>query len=344
MPTLPRRVLIVRLGALGDVANTLTFPGAWKRHDPDVHIGWVVHEGAQPLIEGHPWVDRVHVWPRKSSMSSILPELRAQTYDVACDLQRILKSALLARRSGAARVVGFDRGRTKELSWLLAKERLSGEPSGAHRVHGYQDFARHFGLSEPDVKPILREDSQGAAWAEARQEELGGAPILLNLGATKSANRWAPKSFGELARRLREAFDVPVAFIGSRADEPLALRASAIPKKRHGVQNLVGRTDLPQLWELLRRARVVVSADSGPMHLAAAVDTPVVALFGASDADQTGPWGAEHVVLREDPACSPCVRRTCNQPRHACMEDLGVERVFDSIAERLATSEPTAST
>ena len=324
------------------MVNTLAFPGALKRQDPDVHIGWVVHEGAQPLIEGHPWVDRVHVWKRDAPMSSVLPELRAESYDVACDLQRIFKSALLARRSGAKRVVGFDRARTKELSWLLTKERLAGPSSGPHRVHAYQDFARHFELGQPEVNPILRADSAGAAWAEERIQELGGAPILLNLGATKSANRWAPKSFGELARRLRESFEVPVAFIGSRADEPLALRASAIPKKRHGVQSFVGQTDLPQLWELLRRARTVVSADSGPMHIAAAVETPVIALFGASDADQTGPWGPEHVVLRENPACSPCVRRSCNQPRHACMEDLSVDRVFDAIAQRLAASTPSS--
>jgi len=321
----------VRLGALGDVVNALAFAGALKAHASSPHVGWVVHEGAQPLVDGHPWVDRVHVWPRGGRLADVVGELRAERYDVACDLQRILKSAWLARRSGAPRVVGFDRARSKELSWLVVKERIPSAPSGPHRVDMVRDFARYLGATE-EVRPRLYEHAEAAAWAESEVALLGGAPILLNLGATKTANRWAPKRFGELARRLRESFDVPVAFIGSRADEPLALRAAAVPKKRHGVKSFVGRTDVPQLWELLRRARVVVSADSGPMHLAAAVETPVVALFGASDETATGPFGAEHTVLRENPPCSPCVRRSCNQPRHACMEDLDVERVFAAVA------------
>lgn len=330
MTPLPRRILVVRLGALGDVVNALAFPGALKATDPDVHVGWVVHGGARPLIDGHPWVDRVHVWERGTPLGPVAGELREAGYDVACDLQRILKSAWLARRSGAPRVVGFDRGRAKELSWLLTKERIDARTSGPHRVDQYHDFARHFG-AEREVRPFLPEHPTAGPWAQERVDELGGAPILLNLGATKTANRWAPKRFGELARKLREDFDVPVAFVGAKSDQPLLMRASAIPKKRHGVRSFVGQTDLPRLWELLRRARVVVSADSGPMHIAAAVGTPVVALFGASDAAVTGPVGPEHEVLREDPPCSPCVRQSCNQPRHACMEDLTVERVFAAL-------------
>src|SRR5262245_42388752 len=120
----PARVLAVRTGAIGDVVNALTFAVALKEARLDLFLGWVVHPLAAPLVEGHPCVDRVHVWKRDGGTGELLRlvrELRAERYDLAVDLQRIQKSALVARFSGAARVLGYDRRRAKELSWLWTK-------------------------------------------------------------------------------------------------------------------------------------------------------------------------------------------------------------------------------
>lgn len=334
------RVLVVRLGAIGDVANAVVLASALKERTPDVHIGWAVHALAAPLVRGHPAVDRVHLWDRKGGLTAfraLVHEVRAERYDLAVDLQRILKSAVLARLSGARRVLGFDRRRTKEGSGWLTTERIPpGDPTG-HMVTQYLEFATALDAFPREVRHDLPVDAAAEAWAEARVQALGGAPILVNVGASKPANRWLPERFGALARGLTVEPGGPVVLVGGPDDRVIAARAAALAGK--AVHDLVGETTLPQLLSLCRRARLFVGCDTGPMHLAAAVGLPVVALFGPADPRRTGPWspsGSRHVVLRESPPCAPCNRKTCNQVRHVCMEDLPVERVLGAVRDRLA--------
>ena len=298
MSDLPESVLVVRTGAIGDVTNALVFAEALRAHAPATRIGWVVHPLAEPLVTGHPAVDVVHHWRRRrgwADLGRLTRELRAARYDLAVDLQRITKSALVARLSGARRVLGYDRGRSKELSWLLHSERIAPGDPDTHMVQQYLAFARHLGVPDPVVRRRLPVDPAAEAWADETVRALGGAPIVLSIGASKPANRWPAARFGELARALADAG--PVALAGGPGD----VEAGAAARAAAGdapLEDLVGRTDLPQLVALLGRARLVVSADSGPMHLAAAKARPVVALFGPADPARTGPWGEGHVVLR----------------------------------------------
>lgn len=328
MAELPDRVLIVRTGAIGDVVNALVVATALREAVPATRIGWVVHELARPLVEGHPSVDRVHLWPRGGGLSglrALLAELRAEHYGLALDVQRITKSALVARLCGAPRVVGFDRARSKELAWLWPTERLEPRPDSRHRVEGYLDVVRHLGLSLPRVLHRLPEDERAAAWAEAEVARLGGRPVLIHVGATKPENRWAPERFGGLAGALAREPGGPVALVGGPGEVESARRAMAAAGSE--VHDRVGRTDLRQLVELCRRARLVVSADSGPMHVAAAVGTPVLALFGPADPAVTGPWGLQHRVLRA--------------PR-LCMDELPVKPVLATARELLGKGAATS--
>ena len=326
---IPQKVLVVRLGAIGDVVNALVFATALKDRDPSLHIGWVVHSLARPLVEDHPAVDRVHHLARDGGAGAtldVLRELRAERYGLAVDLQRITKSALLARLSGAPRVLGYDRARAKEGSWIWTRERIAPiAPDGAsaHVVEQYLAFARHLGIEDARARHELPPDDEADRWADELVASLGGAPAVLALGATKPANRWPPERFGRVAAEL--ARDLPVVLTGG----PDAVEAGRLAAESagEGVRSLVGATSLRQLSALFARARLFVGCDSGPMHLAAARGTPVVALFGAADPDRTGPWGEGHRVVRVPPPCAPCNRRECDQPRHACMEDIGVERV-----------------
>lgn len=332
----------MRLGAIGDVANALAFAAALKEARPDVHVGWAVHPLAQPLVEGHPCVDRVHLWPRgagPAGFARLVREIRAERYDVAVDLQRIQKSAWLARLSGAPRVLGYDRARAKEFSWLLTRERLDPRGATRHMLEHYLEFARHLGAPARVPRRLFPPDAAAEAWAEHLVRELGGAPVLVNLGASKPANRWAPERFGALARAL-VGDGQRVCFTGGPGDRAAAERARTAAGD--GPRDLVGATSLRQLLALARRARLFVGCDTGPMHLAAAVETPVVALFGPADPARTGPFGHAHLVLRELPPCAPCGRKTCHQPRHACMEDLTVERVLAAVRARLASGDRPA--
>jgi len=345
---LPARVLVVRLGALGDVVNSLVFASALKAAAPEVRLGWVVHEQALPLIEGHPAVDQVHLWPRTSGLLGFLStvrELRRERYGLAVDLQRLAKSALLARLSGAARVLGADRRRTKELAWLLYKERLPAGDPDAHVLPLYLEFARHLGVPADAPLHAAPADPLAARWADELCAELGVAPLVLHVGASKPANRWPAERFGALAAGLARDPGGPVLLVGGPEDRERAQAALAASAGAAGVQACAGDWSLPQLSALLARARLYVGADSGPLHLAAARGATCLALFGAADERRTGPFGARHVVLRESPACAPCRKRRCPRARHDCMLDLEAERVLQAARELLArpgTEQPAA--
>jgi ADP-heptose:LPS heptosyltransferase len=179
----------------------------------------------------------------------------------------------------------------------------------------------------------LPRDPAAEAAAARLLEQLGGPPLVVNVGATKPANRWPPERFGELARALRAEFDAPVCFTGGAGDR--AASEQALAAGGPGLVDIVGRTNLPELVALLARARLWIGGDTGPMHIAAACGTPVVALFGAADERRTGPFGSGHRVVRTTPPCAPCNHQRCPLPRHVCMEDLTVERVLQAAREAL---------
>lgn len=340
VPSLPEKILIVRLGAIGDVVNALVLAAALKRHEPRVRIGWAVHSLVQPLVEGHPDVDRVHSWPRDAGLRgarALLREVRAERYDLAIDAQRITKSALLARLSGAPRVLGYDRARCKEASWLWTRERVAPGDPGAHVVLQYLELAWHLGV--PEAEPIRRlpQDPAAEAWAEAFVRGVGAPPVLLNVGASKPQNRWPPRRFGQLAFALR-ANDVPVVLTGGPEDREAAREAFAVAGDVAGVHDLAGATTLLQFVALARRARLFVGCDTGPMHAAAAVGTPVVALFGPADPGRTGPFGAGHRVILPTPSgASPQ-----GAAARASMEDLSVAMVVDAVSRAIVEAPPRA--
>ncbi len=332
---LPASILIVRLGAIGDVVNALVLATAIKDHEPSTHIGWAVHPLAEPLVRDHPSVDRVHLCTRGlRGLLRCRAELAREGYSVAIDLQRIAKSAWLARGSRAERVLGFDRRRAKEGSWLLTREHLPPADPSTHMVQQALEFARFLGIPDPRPRRLLPEDPQARAWAQERVRALGAPPVLINLGASKAPNRWPPERFGELARGLVEECGVPVLLTGGGEDRPAAERALRVAGG--AIESLVGGTGLRELYHLMDHARLFVGCDTGPAHLAAARGLRVVALFGPADPRRTGPFGEGHRILRE-PAWNPA------QPHSpARMMDLEVDTVLGAAAGILRESTPAA--
>jgi lipopolysaccharide heptosyltransferase II len=327
------------MGAIGDVVNALTLATALKRGPEPPEVGWAVHQLSQPMVEGHPHVDRVHLWRKGDGLGGfrrVVREVRAQRYDLAIDLQRIAKSGLLARLSGAPRVLGFDRARTKEGAWLLANERIPAGDRGAPMAEQYAEFARYLGLGDGAPERVLPADDEAEREAGALVEELGGAPLLINLAASRPSKQWPAERFGELATRLAAETGLPLCLNGAPADRPLADAALDAGARAAGARDMVGRTSLLELLALQRRARLFVGCDTGPMHMAAAVGLPVVALFGSGDPRRTGPWGDGHQVVRVPPPCAPCNKATCRMPRHDCMLDIDVELVVRAVLDTLA--------
>lgn len=305
---LPRRILIVRLGAIGDVVNALVVANAIKRADANVHIGWAVHPLSLPLVREHPSVDRVHVWARDGGLAEwrrLKSEVREASYDASIDLQRLAKSALLARSSSARRVIGFDRARTKEASFLFTREHIAPGDRSVHMVEQYLEFVRHLGIADARAELSLPREVASVNWAEAFVRE-HGRPVLLNLGASKPRKLWSAERFGELAREIEREFSLPIAFTGAAGDAVLAARArdrARLVDAACGEKwtDLTGKTTLLQLAELQRRALAVVTCDTGPMHMAVAVGARVIALFGPGEPSRTGPYGQLENVVRRKP-------------------------------------------
>jgi lipopolysaccharide heptosyltransferase I len=313
-------ILFVKLGALGDVINTLPLAVSLK-NNLDAGITWLVEPLSFPIVDGHPAVDNVILFDKKNlrqSLPDVLGKLREKRFDIVMDLQRILKSASFAMVSKASRRIGFDKRRCKEMTWLFPFERIAMGDPGRHMAVQYLDFARHLGVDSDQIKwdiPV----------SGAIPFSLPERYVVLNIGATKKANLWPEDNFSMLARIIKSRFGVVSVITGGREDENSS--AAITEKAGDCVINLAGKTTIPELKEVLAGAKMVVSCDTGPMHLAVALKRQVIALFGPSDPARTGPLHG--TVIQKALDCSPCNRRSCDDPK--CMRGITPQDVFEKM-------------
>ncbi len=313
------KILIVKLGAMGDVINTLPAVIRLKQHfHADIH--WLVAPLSLPLIMDHPAVDRTIVFNRneRKSVLKTFKALRMQRYDLTIDFQRTLKSGLFCMASRTGQRLGFDKKRCKELTWLFPFTRISPGDPKKHMLDQYLDFCDHLNVPDSSVEwqipvhPFSR-------------IPLPHPYVVLNIGATKKANLWATEKFAVLAGLIREKMGMTPVLTGGPED--VGRGGMVETHAGGGLINLTGKTTLRELTGLLAHAHSVVSCDTGPMHLSVALGTPTVALFGPSTPRRTGPYRGE--VITATMACAPCNRRECPDPR--CMDRIPPERVYEEL-------------
>lgn len=331
-------ICLVKLSAIGDVVHTLPSLAAIKRLYHQAHLTWVIEEEASDLIAGHPLIDRVLISRRKAwlknishpqtrrEISSFLSALRDRTYDLTIDFHGLFKSAILCVLTPSRRRIGFKS--LQELSGLFYTERIR-EDMDKHAVDRYLDFIRYLGDENPKVEftiPAPEEVRKVATEClEAAGISTGETPfVAINPVALWPTKLWKEEKFARLADMIIDLLDIPVIFTGSKREESYLAKIGKLMKQPF--LNLSGKTTLRVLAEIYRRALFVVTTDSGPMHIAAAVGTPVIALFGPTDPRRTGPYGEGHVIVRTGIHCSPCFLKSCSHRK--CMEDIGVEEVF----------------
>ncbi|MEW6269903.1 MAG: glycosyltransferase family 9 protein [Thermodesulfobacteriota bacterium] len=315
----PERVLVVRLSAIGDVVNTLPAVTLLRRALPDALIGFAVEDRAKDVIVGHPLIDRVHVFPRRRwrallrrpdprgwlqlarEVRAYAREIRGERYDVVLDEQSNLKGAVHALASGAPRRIGFARGFDYELNHLLSTEQVTPPAARLHRVDKFVSLLGALGIDGDAREYVLPRDAAAAERVAKCLTEAGLEAkhfVVLHPGTSDHGadKRWPVERFAALARLVDERLGRPVVVTWGPGEEELARRVAALSG---GAAQIAPRTaSLLELVELIRRAAVFVSADTGPMHLAAAAGVPCVALFGPKDPVVYGPYGAGHVVVR----------------------------------------------
>ena len=329
------RIGIVRLGAIGDTVNVLPFVNRLRRGAPAARITWVIGTRAWPLMRGHVAVDEFLVFDaaRPSTWPGFLRELRARRFDLAIDLQRIAKSGLIAFASGAPVRLGFDRARCKEASWAFANRHIAPNPAPGVTVEQYLEFAEWLALPPAPLEWRVPHAAQpGPAAGETR--------VVLSLGASRPAKLWYAEHWARLAQRIARELGASVHLVGGPGDRTVA--DEVVARSGVAIVDHVGRTSLSETAGWIAGAHLLVGCDSGPLHLAAGLGVPCVALFGATNPRRSAPLVARRAVVTNPTPCSPCMRRTCNVPGHPCMRDLSADAVFESVRGLLAR-EPEAA-
>jgi heptosyltransferase I len=338
MPALkkPGKILVVKPSSLGDIVHSLPFLNAIRTCFPESEIHWVIAKGFEGLLEGHPMINKLWIihkdkWRKISragetvkELAALFKELNKEHYDLVVDLQGLLRSGLITAATGAPVRIGFLEAR--EGSRLFYTHKVEGGKD-IHAVERYLKIAHFLGCPDQNVgfpfaPPVDISEIRG-------KFTLPEEYVVLVPGARWETKRWAPEKFGELSASL----PLKAIIAGSRGD--LDIAKTIVELSRGKAVSLIGKTSLRELTEIMRNAQCVVSNDSGPMHIAAALGIPVFALFGPTDAIRTGPYGDIHTIIREETECAPCFRKKCNELR--CMRNLTVQRVSDAIRSRVSS-------
>lgn len=338
------RFLIVRLGALGDVVHAIPVAAALRRAFPAARIDWLVSARHREILDLVPVIDRRLVINDRgdalggTSLLAAIRELRRSRYDVAIDLQGLIKSAVLARSSGAARVVGFAsryaRERVARLFYTDAYDPGGGglyDPGDTrHVVDINLGLLSALGINAPAREfPIEEVDS---AVARTARQQTGGRYALLNPGAAWPNKRWPPARLAAVAAALRARHGLMSVVLWGPGEEALAAEVVA---GAAGAAVAPPRTTIADVVALARGAALMVSGDTGPTHIAAALGTPIVGIYGPTRPARNGPMSPHDVTVSRDSVCQCHHLRRCRLDR-MCLLDIEVAEVLDAVERRLA--------
>jgi heptosyltransferase I len=336
------RLLIVRMSALGDIVHALPVLQALRQAHPDAQIDWLADRKYADILNYVEGVTRVVIG--RPGLARAVSTLRAAAYDVAIDLQGLLKSAAMARLSGAARVLGFARESLREPAAAWFYDETAPLPAGAHVVAKNLSILSLLGVSASRYAFGLRIPASAAADAvqhEAQHQRLRGI-ALVNPGAAWPNKRWVPARFGHVAAYLREAHALLPVVLWGKDEGPLA---AAVVAAARGTAVQAPETSLGDLLALCRGAALMVSGDTGPLHIAAAAGTPLVGLYGPTWPERNGPWAPDDVVVSRADVCECHHKRRCRRDREAaaesrmCLTDISTDDVIRAVDRRLRASE-----
>ena len=353
------RTLIIKPSSLGDIVQALPVLTSLREAHPKAHIAWLVATVFADLLQGHPRLDRVVTFDRRrygsigksfgatADFVAFVEGLRREKFTAVIDLQGLFRSGFLTAATGAPSRVGFAAAR--ELAPMFYTLAVPMPRKEMHAVDRYMALARHIGLMDPQATDHLPIAPEARETVRQRLRAEGLAPddamVVVSPHARWPTKQWPPERFAEVVRRLHEQSGTRAVLIGSSAAAAIAREIAAAAASARPV-DLVNRTTLREMVALVAEARAMVTNDSGPMHVAAAIGTPVVAIFGPTSAERTGPYGPGHRVLAAGVPCRPCFRRKClyssGPEALACLTGVAAEEVARHLLEILRSPRRTA--
>ncbi|MHC1726423.1 MAG: lipopolysaccharide heptosyltransferase II [Syntrophobacteraceae bacterium] len=328
----PGKILIIKPSSLGDVIHGLPVLNALSLRFPQAELHWIVAKGFHQILEGHPLIHKLWIIDKDSwkklgnvpgtftELKKLARDLRRAKFDLVIDLQGLFRSAMIGLFTGSKERVGFENAR--EGAKFTYRYRVRTNPE-SHAVEKNLDIARFLGCEA--TAPVFPLPPLGEVPAVVRQfpEYAVIAPSAGTL-----VKRWPAEYFAQLASML----PVPSIIVGGKGDAALGEQIALLSNSR--AISLAGKTTLKELAAIIRDAICLISPDTGPIHIAAALNVPVFAIFGPTSPIRTGPYGSIHTVIRTDLPCSPCfTRKMCGDWR--CMREITPEMVWKLIHEKL---------
>jgi len=330
-----KNILIIKPSSLGDVIHGIPVLAKLRATYPDARISWLVGTAAAPLIESNPNLNRVFYFGRRPGglvrslrvHLALLNELRAAAFDCVIDLQGLLRSAFLAWATRAPRRIGFLEAREKASVFYTDKVSWNGLQ---HAVDQCLSVGQVLGFDTANPAFALNVPAGAQRSVERILSPLPRPYIVLSPGTRWASKCWPAANFADAAGRLCKRVGGTY-FVTGTKDEADATAAAIVDAVGAQAVNLVGRTSLTETVALISKADMLVTPDSGPMHMADALGTPLVAVFGPTDSEHTGPYFQRKRVIRAEGACDkvPCRARNCSNPK--CMSSISGETVADRV-------------
>ncbi|KKO20735.1 MAG: lipopolysaccharide heptosyltransferase II [Candidatus Brocadia sp.] len=345
-----KNILIVRLGAMGDIIHVMPAVINLRRTFPDASLVWLVEDKAQCLVEALPGIDEVIVFPRKkwqtalrhprkyftvaAELRAFLRKLREREYDVALDFHGNFRSGLLAYLSNAKTRVGFSKGYCKEANYIFTNVRMKPHQKKMHRIEKYFSLLQGMGITVYYQRPefSISDNDRRSVDDFISRHHLQEKPVaILHPGTSMFGKfkRWPPENYAMLADRLIKEMNYSVVFTWSEPEYNLVQQILSLMQYH---ATIACRTaSVKQLIALLQRAHLFIGGDTGPTHLASCMGIPTIAIFGPKDPSLYAPYDDNAVVVRKDIPCSPCERRTCDHV--TCVSSITPEDVFRAVLE-----------
>lgn len=333
------KILIIKPSSLGDIIHALPFLKAVKDTYPEAQVDWVVSRNLKGLLDGNPLINELITfdkdsWKNLRNIPATVREIKAlktklgtKYYEIIADLQGLLRSGLITHFTPGALKIGFADAR--EGSTLFYGKKVATD-GAVHAVDKNILMAKAIGASSKKIEfPLYVNSAARDRMLETLKES--NEYVLMAPSARWQSKRWPPEYFASLISKI----NMPVVITGGLSD--MAIVQEIKDESPGDIIDLCGKTDLKELVALIDGARVIVSNDSGPMHIGAALHKPVIAFFGPTDYEKTGPYGWQHNkdlnVLRSSAQCSPCFKKRCSDP--VCMKGITVETAYKALKKYL---------
>jgi heptosyltransferase-2 len=335
-----KKILIIRTDRIGDVILTTPAIKALRQSFPHSFIAMMVSPLTKDIVEGNPYLDEVIVYDKKGKDKGIfsfwrfVSNLKKKNFDISLNFHTKKRVNLISYLAGIKQRIGYD---NNKFSFLLTKRLKDTRIEGKrHEAQYCLDVLKEIGINSQDLQLFMPLKDSSEKWAEKilKENNIGAADILIAIhpDASCPSKRWPIERFSQLSNRLIEEKNFKVAIISGKKDSYIVKMVKRY--LRYPVIDLSGQTSVSQLASLLKRARLLISNDSGPVHIASAVGTPVIAIFGRSQKGLSpvrwGPLGEKNIILHKDVHCKICLAHDCKMG-FLCLSAISVREVLEAV-------------